>query len=95
MFILTKHDYTHNRNSIIDVVKDDYLMCYDSLLKDLKQYQEKDHHSIKNIDQNRIEVYNKCYTGNYLMFVYEIHEFPKPSENVINVKLKVDPKKKP
>ena len=95
MFILTKHNYTHNKNDIIDVVKDDYLMCYDSLLKDIKQYQEKKDHSIKNVDQNRVEVYSKCYTGNYLLFVYEIHEFPKPTDKTINVKLKVPDKKKP
>ena len=85
MFIVTRLNVYNNIVNVIKVVEfDDYtidkLIAYDALIKDALE--NKNEYSIKNISGERVEVYNKTWTGTHLLYVYELHEVSEPEEQI-------------
>ena len=77
MYIVTKLYVEMNKTEIIDVVENlndvSYMVAYEALLEDVLKYPVMSN-SIKSVSKDRIEVYMRTYFGNYLRFVYQIHD---------------------
>ena len=77
MYIVTKLHVELNNTEIVDVVENlndvSYMIAYESLLEDVLKY-DVDNYSIKSISKDRMEVFKKSLFGNYLAFVYQIHD---------------------
>ena len=82
MYIVTKLNIITNTVDIIRVVDDghenDNLIGYDALLKDALEVA--DGSSVKNISDKRLEIYSKGIFGQYLAFVYQLHEICEVEE---------------
>lgn len=76
MFIVSKNLIESHNVEIIKVINEDEndaLKAYSALITDaLKEYS--DTHSIKNISDTRVEVFNKGLLGSYLVCVYTLHK---------------------
>ena len=86
MFIVSKVDIIENSIDIVKVVNDnlDYekLVAYDAMIQDALKCNS---YSVKNINENRIEIYIKGLLGSYLKYIYTLHEIDEDkTEEEIN-----------
>jgi uncharacterized protein YifN (PemK superfamily) len=83
VYIVVKVYTETNETEIIEVVYTDesrsHLVAHDALINDALQY-DINCHSIKNVSRNRIEVFKKTYFGNWLAYVYTIHDTEEEEE---------------
>ena len=77
MFVVVKLHVEMNKTEIIDIVENmndvSYMVAYEALLEDVLTYPV-DSNSIKSVSKDRVEVYKRIVFGNYLAYVYQIHD---------------------